>query len=333
MHAGPEEIAEGVRRLHAGRLVAFPTETVYGLGADARSERAVAGVFAAKGRPAENPLIVHVSSVEMARGVVWAWPRAADVLAHAFWPGPLTLVLPKASWVPSNVTAGGTTVGVRCPDHPLTLALIDAFGGPIVGPSANRSGRVSPTTAEHVRASFEDELVFVVDGGPCRGGIESTVVDLSDGRVRILRPGLITPGMIAQVLPGVLSGPGEDLAAHDGVLRSPGLLEQHYAPVARAVLVDVEELGSLRGLGKPVVVIAPQGAGIEPSADVVILPADARGYAAGLYAGLREADARCASMAGSTIAVVRPRFAGVDADEAALWQAILDRLRRATASG
>ena len=159
MLSGPEDIAAAVTRLRAGGVVAFPTETVYGLGADVLSEQAVARVFELKGRPSHNPLIVHVASAAMARTVVapGAWSSEADALARAFWPGPLSIVLPKAAAVPSNVTGGGPNVAVRCPDHPTTLALLEAFGGPLVGPSANPSGRVSPTTASHVREVVEHQ--------------------------------------------------------------------------------------------------------------------------------------------------------------------------------
>ena len=200
MTPGPEAIAEAVARLREGRLVAFPTETVYGLGADATNAGAVRAVFRVKGRPADNPLIVHVSEAAMARDATAAWPKSAGALASAFWPGPLTLVLPKADAIPPEVTAGGPAVAVRMPDHALTLALIDAFGGPLVGPSANPSGYVSPTRPEHVREHFDEKLVLVLDGGPCRAGIESTVVDLTGASPRVLRPGVIGAAQIEAVL-------------------------------------------------------------------------------------------------------------------------------------
>ena len=180
-NAESPDIAAAAQRLREGRLVAFPTETVYGLGADALSEPAVARVFAAKGRPSHNPLIVHVSSIEMAQRVVKEWTREADALARAFWPGPLTLVLEKAACVPGSVTGNGPNVAVRWPRHPVAAALIESFGGPIVGPSANPSGFVSPTTAWHVHQAFAGMDVLVLDGGPCEVGIESTVVSLVGG--------------------------------------------------------------------------------------------------------------------------------------------------------
>ena len=195
----PEQIAEVVRVLRAGGVVAFPTETVYGLGADASDARAVQCVFDTKQRPPTNPMSIHVCDEAMARGVCADWPDAAEKLARAFWPGPLTLVLPVAEGVPAIVTAGGPTVGVRCPDHPITLALIAAFG-PIVGTSANRSGEPSPTDAERVRAAFPD--LFVLDGGPTREGADSTVLSLV-GEPRILRPGPISAEQIRDVVGGV----------------------------------------------------------------------------------------------------------------------------------
>src|SRR5262245_53340115 len=241
MVAVPEEIAAAVARLRAGGVVAFPTETVYGLGADALSERAVARVFELKGRPGNNPLIVHVASAAMARDVVapGAWGREAELLSTAFWPGPLSIVLPRSAAVPANVTAGGPNVAVRCPDHPTTLALLEAFGGPLVGPSANPSGRVSPTTAAHVREAFGDE-VMVLDGGACRAGIESTVVSLV-GTARVLRPGVIGAGEIGRVLARDVEearhAPQEESLA-SRPMESPGRLASHYAPAARTLVVE-----------------------------------------------------------------------------------------------
>ena len=327
MHAGPEEIAEAVRRLRQGRLVAFPTETVYGLGADAFSEAAVRGVFAAKGRPSHNPLIVHVSSEAMAQRVSGMWPQAAATLAERFWPGPLSIIVPRGESIPDLVTAGGSTMAVRCPAHPTTLALIEAFAGPIVGPSANLSGGVSPTTAAHVRESFADELVYVLDGGACAGGIESTVVSVAGGRARVLRPGLITPAMIAEALgPGsVDTSPWEPAS---GPLESPGMLSVHYAPKAPAFLVEPQDWPRAIGLG--VTISSRAGSSI-------VMPADAEGYAARLYAALREADAICHSTghttghapAGAMILVEHPAREMSDAS-GDLWASILDRLTRAT---
>lgn len=322
MAHGPSMLHEAVTRLREGRLVAFPTETVYGLGADATSEVAVARVYAAKGRPSHNPLIVHVADAAHARLVTAEWPREAQLLAETFWPGPLTLVLPKAAHVPAVVTAGGPHVAVRCPDHPVTLELLRAFGKPLVGPSANKSGGVSPTTAQHVREAFDAETVYVLDGGACTGGIESTVLLLAEDPPRVLRPGLISAEQIASVLGrGVVdfvSG-----VRPEGQLHSPGLLDKHYAPATRTRLVPVAELAALLATAGRAVVISH--AAVEAGGHrVELLPADARGYAAGLYAALRAADGAGAEL----IAIVTPPAGGA---EAAIWAAIADRLRRATA--
>ena len=192
MLAKPSAIHQAVQRLNEGGLVAFPTETVYGLGANALDAHAVARVFALKGRPSQNPLIVHVADEAMAKSLTTEWPEAAQKLAKALWPGPLSLILPKAACIPDIVTGSGPNVALRCPDHALTLELLRQFGKPLVGPSANPSGSISPTKAAHVAAAFSPEDVFVLDGGSCRGGIESTVLLLTEHPPRILRPGLIS---------------------------------------------------------------------------------------------------------------------------------------------
>jgi L-threonylcarbamoyladenylate synthase len=321
MLPGPEDIAAAVARLRAGELVAFPTETVYGLGADALNEDAVRLVFDTKGRPATNPLIVHVDSAAMARTVVSHWPPEAEALARTFWPGPLSLVLPKAPRVPALVTAGGPNVAVRCPDHPTALALLTAFGGPLVGPSANPSGRVSPTTAAHVRASFDERRVMVLDGGPCRAGIESTVVKLGE-RVEVLRPGLISPAEIARVLGqpvAVLSAP-----VPDSPLDSPGLLASHYAPATPLALCQPDRIPELLALPGRAVVLSHIPLTVHPPHTLRAMPPEARAYAHDLYAALREADESGATR----ILVVSPT---PDGSDASLWLAILDRLRRAAA--
>ncbi|MEQ8769507.1 MAG: L-threonylcarbamoyladenylate synthase [Phycisphaerales bacterium] len=297
--AGPEAIAQGVRTLRAGGVVAFPTETVYGLGTDALNADAVAKVFALKGRPSDNPLIVHVAGEAMARQVVSAWNEDAQRLAERFWPGPLTLVLPKSDALPDAVTAGGTTVGVRAPAHPLTLALLEAFGGPLVGPSANRSGRISPTTPAHVEQAFADVDLPIVDGGACARGIESTVLDLTTDPPRVLRPGVVTPDEIAAVLGRPL---GSASRCASGAERSPGRLGPHYRPMAPVVLVYPGES--------------------EPTGVRVELPDDADACAVMLYDALHRADA-----AGpERIVVVLPTTPRGDA---AVWDAILERLGRA----
>src|SRR5688572_5457056 len=237
-----EDIATAAEHLRAGGVVAFPTETVYGLGADAFNEQAVARVYELKGRPARNPLIVHVSGPEMARRVVAGWPDEAEALARAFWPGPLSIILPKSNGVPDLVSAGGPTVAVRCPLHPMALALLFEFEGPLVGPSANLSGQVSPTSSEHVRDAFGDTDVIILEGGRCSAGIESTVLSLADLRTpRVLRPGLVGPEEIARVLGRSVGMIDPRSAAHDGPLASPGLLDRHYAPRTPARLFGASD--------------------------------------------------------------------------------------------
>lgn len=318
--AGPEEIAHAVAILRAGGVVAFPTETVYGLGADCFDESAVGRVFALKGRPARNPLIVHVSGPEMATSVVAAWTPAADRLARAFWPGPLSIVLPKSSRVPGIVTGGGPNVAVRSPDHVLTLALLEAFGSPLVGPSANPSGRVSPTCADHVRESFAKSDVYVLDGGQCRAGIESTVVTLAEDSARVLRPGVIGHEEIARVLGAPVGADGG--AVDQANLDSPGRLPSHYAPRARTILVEGRAVESvLAGALGPVVLIAPGAIHVPSPHRFISMPDDPLGYAAALYAALRRADAYSPML----IAIQRPPTGG------AVWDAVADRLARACA--
>ena len=361
MRAGPEDIAQAVARLASGRLVAFPTETVYGLGADAFDAVAVARVFDRKGRPAENPLIVHVSDATMARTVVADWPDRATALARAFWPGPLTMVLWKDQAIPSIVTAGGDTVGVRCPDHPLTLALIEAYGRPIVGPSANPSGAVSPTTAAHVSDAWPEdgELgVFVIDGGPCRAGIESTVVDLTTDVPMVLRPGVIGVDAIATALgtsvrnadavgsvtssfssppataTGLVAGGSVHHSAtppHPVAARSPGRIGAHYQPsVPLRLYSTMDELGALlAGASGPVVVLSPPGVPVAVDPPHVSYPMSERaaGYAAELYARLREADAE------HPVLILASRIdpsVGVTPGEEAIWNAVAERLQRAS---
>ena len=309
-------VDEAASIIRAGGAVAFPTETVYGLGADAFNEAAVERVFALKGRPAHNPLIVHVADEAMARHAASAWSDRAARLARAFWPGPRTIVVPKAQRIPSAVTAFGATVAVRCPDHPLALALIRAVGGPIVGPSANPSGAISPTTAEHVRAAFVDR-VPVLDGGPCAIGIESTVVTVAERPARVLRIGAVSAEALGVAL-------GEDviigaLPAAPGALPSPGLLASHYAPTAHTELVDARDLAA-RAIPPGAVILALE-APLPDSPSIIRMPREAGAYATRLYAALREADARTPTV----ILIERP------AGESWLWSAIRDRLTRACA--
>ncbi len=337
---GGPELAAAAARLAAGGIVAFPTETVYGLGADALNAAAVARVFALKGRPAHNPLIVHVSGVPMARELAGAWPPAAEVLARAFWPGPLTLVVPRAACVPAIVAAGGDTVAVRCPDHPVAAALLMLVGRPLVGPSANRSGRISPTTAAHVRAAFDPADVAVVDGGACGTGIESTVVDLCARPYRVLRLGVISAAALAAalgepVLDSDNSAPASGRPATP--LRSPGQLASHYAPRTRAALVDSWALIDERVEdGERLVALALSVAADDEGwpargCTLIRMPPEAAAYAARLYAALREADDAARASGATIIAVERPPAEGPDAEATAIWRAVADRLGRATA--
>jgi len=293
-------ITEAAKIIRSGGLVAFPTETVYGLGANALDHAAVQKIFEMKGRPETSPLIVHVASVEMACEIVAEWPPLADELARLWWPGPLTLVLPKKSLVPDNVTAGLPTVGVRMPNHPMALALIQEAGVPLAAPSANRFTGLSPTAADHVRATFGD-AVLILDGGPCAVGIESTVVAIEDGRLKLLRPGMISLGQIEQA------------AARAGQAHpSPGMHEKHYSPRTPLMLVTSQaELPDRTGAYVWRVALGP-------AARAVRMPLDAGPYAAQLYRVLHQLDAENWPW----IAVELP-------PDAPDWAAIRDRLQRA----
>ena len=325
------EIERAAARIGAGGLVAFPTETVYGLGADAANPDAIGRVFALKGRPTTNPLIMHVTDESMARGCVERWPDTAGLLAGAFWPGPLTLVLPRGDRVPDVVTGGGETVAIRSPDHEVAIALIEAFGGPIVGPSANPSGYVSPTQAEHVRSHFGEEDVLVLDGGPCRAGIESTVVDLaSDGRPRVLRRGVIGSGEIAAVLGIPVGDDNRDSLmaagrAASGPPASPGLMGPHYQPRARVLVYrDLGALSALlSGVSGHALVLSPPGlsVGAPPPHIVFPMPALPEDYASEFYAALREGDA-----CGASVVLVGEPLSG----PSPVWLAVRDRLDRAS---
>jgi len=338
---GPDELEQAVEVLRSGGLVAFPTETVYGLGADALDARAVEGVFRTKGRPRGNPLIVHVDGQAMAREMVaGSWGVRASALAGAFWPGPLTLVVERGGSVPNVVAAGGATVGVRCPDHPVALELIERFGGPLVGPSANVSGGVSPTEARHVAESLS---VLVVDGGACRTGIESTVVDVTGSVVRVLRPGVVGVEAIERVL-GEPVVPGADGGGrHGGKVRSPGVLGAHYRPRATVAVCATADLrGACAGAERAVALVRTpeaiaEASGIAGVMGVIEMAHDAAGYAAGLYAALRRAD----EIGAGVIVVQRPPMMGAPDEQGgewshtdrAIWEAVADRLGRASAAG
>ncbi|MBI1830868.1 MAG: threonylcarbamoyl-AMP synthase [Planctomycetes bacterium] len=312
-----EAIARAAEIVRSGGLVAFPTETVYGLGANALDANAVAKIFAAKGRPATNPIIVHVATIAAARALVGAWPSAAQRLAERFWPGPLTLVLPKAAWVPDLVTAGGPTVAVRMPAHPVALALLQACSLPLAAPSANRSTELSPTLPAHVLASLADRIDLLLDAGPAAGGLESTVLDLTTDPPGLLRPGLATIADIETVIGRIDLGPSGPNIAH-----SPGQMRRHYAPktpieVTANSKVRVAELTE-RGLRVGWLTHLDEE---NPAAVRITLPGDAVGYSAQMYAALHQLDD-----AELDRIVVEAPPAGDD------WLAVRDRLRRAEAN-
>ena len=320
--------AEIVRRagdvLRRGGLVAFPTETVYGLGANALDAIAVARIFSAKGRPAYDPLIVHVLNASGAREVAREWPEAADRLAAAFWPGPLTLVLPKQPVVPDIVTAGLDTVAVRVPSHPVARAILEAATVPIAAPSANRFTEVSPTRAEHVARTLGQRVDLIIDGGPTTVGIESTVVDVSRATPTVLRPGMIPVPELAAVLGALGIVVASARGGGEAPRRSPGMLDRHYAPRASLLLFDgrtrTQTEAAARAhadAGRTVgaLLLAPFAA---PVAHALEMPNDPVGYARALYHALHTLDA-----AGCDVVFVE---AVPDTPE---WAGVRDRLQRA----
>ncbi|MGW7822459.1 L-threonylcarbamoyladenylate synthase [Streptomyces puniciscabiei] len=318
MTAKTSDIAMAAGVLRAGGLVAFPTETVYGLGANAEDPAAVARIFQVKGRPPSHPLIVHIAGAEHLGDWVEEVPATARLLAERFWPGPLTLVLRRGRRVPLEATGGLETVAVRVPDHPVALALLSAFGGGVTAPSANRFGQVSPTTADHVRAELGDAVDHVLDGGRCDVGVESTIVDATGELPSILRPG----GVTREDLEAVLGyPPAVPSTSH---VRVPGQHPSHYAPRARVVLVEPEkviaEAELAQELGHQVGVFLPPSFTDAPvkAHAVVTVPGSMAAYARGLYGFLRELDQQ-----GCDLIV-----ASLPAEEG-LGLAIANRLRRA----
>lgn len=290
MTAGTGDIEKAAGVLRAGGLVAMPTETVYGLAANVEDTAAVARVFQVKGRPPSHPLIVHVAGAEQLDDWVADVPDTARLLAERFWPGPLTLVLRRGPRVPLEATGGLETVAVRVPDHPVALALLSTFGGAVAAPSANRFGSVSPTTADHVRAELGDAVDFVLDGGPCQVGVESTIVDATSETPSILRPG----GVTREELEAALGCPvAVGSTSH---VRVPGQHPSHYAPQARVVLVTPEKILAEAQLaqerGHRVGVILPPTLADAPvkAHAVVTVPRSTAAYARGLYGFLRELD-------------------------------------------
>jgi L-threonylcarbamoyladenylate synthase len=312
------DIGRAAAVLSAGGLVAFPTETVYGLGADASRDDAVAKIFAVKGRPHAHPLIVHLAPE--ARLDDWAIEisDAARALARAAWPGPLTLILDKHPRIAAATTGGAATVGLRVPAHPLAQALLRAFGGGVAAPSANRFGAVSPTTADHVVADLGADVEYVLDGGPCSVGVESTIVDLSRGRAALLRPGGMPRDEIEAIVGPLAAGDARSPAA-------PGTLASHYAPRARVIAVALDEVPAVAAAaaatGDRVAVLAPAAAfAAWPTLGALAhpLPDDVAGMARELYGALRDLDAAQVDV---VIAALPPA--------AGLGEAVGDRLRRA----
>lgn len=346
MGSNPAVLAQAVALLQQGELVAFPTETVYGLGADGSNPEAVAKIFSAKGRPADHPLIIHLP------GAAWLEQWAKDIpavaweLAEDFWPGPLTLILKKQDWVPDAVTGGQDTVGLRVPGHPVALELLRAFAqvdprGGLAAPSANRFGRISPTTALHVQEELAGRVALIVDGGPCQVGIESTIVDLSRGSVEILRPGHIGMAQLIEVLgdSSVSSLGGREGREEPGVEvlapRVSGSLASHYAPSTPVQLLGALDApgrlaGFLAGLQAERLQAGQNGTArcgvlsyrAKPEAVLPcvwhLVPADPAGYARELYGALRALDHQ-----GLDVIVVEPP------PETPAWAAVWDRLRRA----
>jgi L-threonylcarbamoyladenylate synthase len=311
-----ERAADVLRR---GGLVAFPTETVYGLGANALDEAAVRRIFEAKGRPSFNPLIVHVHDAAGAKRLAAAWPEEAERLAAAFWPGPLTLVLPKRSEVPEVITAGLPTFAVRVPAHPVARALLEAAGLPIAAPSANRYTEISPTTAQHVEKSLGDRVDLILDGGPTDVGIESTIVDLAGDEPRLLRPGTIPVAEI-EALIGPLATAGRMTGA--APRPAPGMVERHYAPRAALRLFGPTQRGAAAAEAARAAAGGDRVGALSfadfPAHRAVRMPFDAAAYAARLYAALHEMDD-----VGCALVFVE------EVPDTPEWAGVRDRLRRA----
>ena len=322
-------IEQAAAVLRSGGVIGAPTETVYGLAANAFDPQAVAQIYALKGRPAHNPIIIHVASAEMARACASMWPAMADVLGSAFWPGPLTLVMPRSERVPDIVTAGGPTVGIRWPQHPFMQGVIRACGFPLAAPSANLANRLSPTNASHVASQLGEALPLIVDGGDCNVGIESTVVDVTGASPVVLRPGMISETAIQAAVAACPLEPGAgSLPAPGKTLRSPGQLDRHYSPQARLLVRSWQDEGGLLHL------LAAEG--VDPSRtciiahtripmggrfpNVMLIPDDAEAFARALYAELH----RCDEMGVDWIVVEA-------LPETPDWAGIRDRLCRASA--
>jgi L-threonylcarbamoyladenylate synthase len=312
------EVQRAVAILREGGLVALPTETVYGLAADAENELAVRRIFAVKGRPASHPLIVHLAGATQAQEWASHLNESARRLMEAFWPGPLTLVVPRSGRASDAVTGGQGTVALRVPAHPMAWEVLERFGGGLAAPSANRFGGVSPTTATHVREDLGDDVELILDGGPCAVGLESTIIDVSGEAPALLRPG----GTPLEAVERVLGRPVE-LQSRSAV-RAPGMLASHYAPRAGVVASGPSELyaraEALVDQGRRVAVLAPADQPLPGGATLLAVPAQAEGLARVLYASLREVDERGFNV----VVVLLPPREG-------LGLAVLDRLARAAA--
>jgi L-threonylcarbamoyladenylate synthase len=320
-----QAVLRAAELLRAGEVVVLPTETVYGLAANALNPAAVQRIYEIKGRPSHNPIIIHVASRGMARDCTPVWPLTADKLADAFWPGPLTMVLPKQAGLPDIVTAGGDTVGIRWPSHPFIQEVIKACGFPLAAPSANLSNQLSPTNAAHVARQLAGKVPLIVDGGQAQVGIESTVIDLTSNPPRVLRPGMIHAESLMAVT-GQLAE--QNASTHDAVLRSPGMLRKHYSPKAPMLVREWantdELLASLRAAQadlRRVHVIAHTCIPLTESlTNVSVIPHDAEAFARAIYGELHRCDEENASLIVIEAVPQLPE-----------WQGIADRLQRAAA--
>ena len=315
-------VEQAAAHIRAGELVAFPTETVYGLGADASNDAAVAKIFAAKGRPADHPLIVHIASAVQVLDYASSVPPFAKALIAAFWPGPLTIILPRKSGVAAAAAGGQNSIGLRCPDHPLALEFLKACATGVAGPSANKFGRVSPTTAQHVSQEFAGTLM-VLDGGPCTVGIESSIVDCTRNQPVLLRPGVLTRAQLSAAC-GIAVLSADDQP--DDAPRAPGTLESHYAPNAKVRLMEsvaIQTALDLLGADAAHIAIYARSIVRIKSSKVLYrrMPDDALATAEQLFAVLRDFDAQ-----GVKLIWIEP------VPEAPEWDGVRDRLARAAAS-
>ncbi len=307
-------ITQAITLLRAGEVVAIPTETVYGLAADASNEAAIKKIFELKGRPADHPVIVHIADASKLTGWAIEIPDSAYRLAKAFWPGPLTFILKKAPHITPLVTGGQDTIGLRAPSHPIAQKILQQFQGGLAAPSANRFGRVSPTTAQHVIDEFKNDIPLVVDGGPCDVGIESTIIDLSDDAPRILRPGMLSIEKLNKILHQPIELPDRESP------RVSGSLETHYAPNTKAVLVEPELLDDfLNNTQGKIAVMRCQSLHAVKPGSVVSMPDNPKAYAKALYRELRKLDDLKVDLIVIENVPQTPK-----------WQAIADRLQRAT---